>query len=498
VNNETINHRRKSPSRVIDIMERAFLQRKLSNWAGVVIGGTIAVIMGFLLAVNPALGILVFGGALGLAVIITCLLSPETGFYINLVYCFIVYFISRILFGDALQVGIVVDVLIIAILFGFFIKGVSLKKGINAFARNTTIILIIINFMYGALQLFNPEGHSVEAWGQAIRRSFETFVFLFIAFLVLRDKQSILRYIRVLFVLCVGVAVYGCFQQWHGLFEYEKAWVMADEVRFGLVFINGEFRKFSTFNDPTAFGGMMAASSVFFTVIALSERDKRKKRKLFGGVVLMLLAMAYSGTRTANVMLLAGFVMFVLLTINRKSTQVFAFVGVLLFAAVLYVPVYNNSSINRFRSSFVGAQDESYKVREMSRNFIRPYMLSHPFGGGLGTTGNLGLTLNPGHFLAGFQTDSGYLQMALEIGWIGLAIICILFYTVLKGGVKGYFRCPDEEMRPVYAAGTCAIFTFYVGMFAQNTLGHITDMALYYPIIAIILRASQIGRQAAA
>jgi len=495
VNNETIHHRRKSPSRVIKIVERVFLQRKLNNWAGIMIGGMIALIMGCLLAMNLALGMMVFGVVLGLAVIVMCLLSPETGFYINLVYCFTVYFISRILFGDGLQVGIVIDVLIIAILFGFFVKGVSLKKGINEFTHNTIIILIIINFMYGALQLFNPEGHSVEAWVQAIRRSFETFVFLFIAFLVLKDKASIQRYIRVLFVLCTAVAFYGCFQQWHGLFEYEKAWVMADEVRFGLVFINGEFRKFSTFNDPTAFGGMMAACSVFFTVIALAERDKRKKRKLLAGVVLMLLAMAYSGTRTANVMLLAGFVMFVLLTINRKSTRAFAFVGALVFVAILYVPIYNNASINRFRSSFVGAQDESYKVRELSRNFIRPYMHSHPFGGGLGTTGNLGLTLNPGHFLAGFQTDSGYLQMALEIGWIGLAIICIIFYSVLKGGVAGYFRCPDEEMRPVYAAGTCAIFCFYVGMFAQNTLGHITDMAFYYPIIAIILRANQIGRQ---
>jgi hypothetical protein len=476
-------------------VERLFLQRKLNNWAGVMIGGMIALIMGCLLAMNLALGMLVFGVVLGLAVVITCLFSPETGFYINLVYCFTVYFLSRILFGDGLQVGIVIDVLIIGILFGFFIKGVSLRRGINQFTRSTIIILIIINFLYGTLQLFNPEGHSFEAWIQAIRRSFETFVFLFIAFLVLRDKESIKRYIRILFVLCTGVALYGCIQQWHGLFEYERAWVMADEVRFGLIFINGEFRKFSMFNDPTAFGGMMAACSVFFTIIALSEPDKRKKRKLLAGVVLMLLAMAYSGTRTANVMLLAGFGMFVLLTINRRATRIFAFVGALVFVAVLYVPIYNNTSINRFRSSFAGAQDESYKVRELSRSFIRPYMQSHPFGGGLGTTGNLGLTLNPGHFLAGFQTDGGYLQMALEIGWIGLAIICLLFYSVLKGGVAAYFRCPDEEMRPVYAAGTCAIFCFYVGMFAQNTLGHITDMVFYYPIIAIILRANQIGRQ---
>lgn len=115
-------------------------------------------------------------------------------------------------------------------------------------------------------------------------------------------------------------------------------------------------------------------------------------------------------------------------------------------------------------------------------------MHSHPFGGGLSTSGTVGTILNPGHFLAGFQTDSGYLQAALEIGWIGLSLICILFFFVLRGGIRAYFNSRDEEMKTLYAAATSAVFCFYVGMFAQNTLGHITDMAFYFPLIVIIIR----------
>ncbi len=474
-------------------MQRIFLQAKLNNWVGVLIATIVAVVMGYSLAANMILGLGVLGAILGLGVVITCLLSPETGFYINLIYCFVVYYFNRLIFSDSLQVGIVIDVLTVGILLGFFIKGVAIKKGFNEFARATITLLIVINFLYGAMQVFNPEGHSMTAWTQAIRRSIETFIFLFITWLIVGDKGGVQRYIRVLFICCVGTALYGCIQQWHGLFDYERTWVMADDVRYGLVFINGEFRKFSTFNDPTAFGGMMAACSVFFTVLAINEKDKKKRRRQFLGVILMLLAMAYSGTRTANVMLLAGLVMFVLLTINRRGTRAFAIVGAVVFLGILYAPVYNNNTINRFRSSFSGTHDESYKVREVARAFIRPYMQSHPFGGGLGTTGNAGLTLNPGHFLAGFQTDSGYLQMALEIGWIGLGLLCVLYYAVLRRGVYGYFNCADEEMRPVFAAGTCALFCFYIGMFAQNTLGNITDMAFYYPIIAIFLRVNDYG-----
>ena len=108
------------------------------------------------------------------------------------------------------------------------------------------------------------------------------------------------------------------------------------------------------------------------------------------------------------------------------------------------------------------------------------------------TTNNVGLTMNPGHFLAGFQTDSGYLQLALEIGWLGLSLTCIMFYMILKGGVRCYFRSTDEEIKSVYAAGICAIFTYYVGMFTQNTLGHLEDMTFYYPLIAIFLRYNYI------
>jgi len=474
--------------KIVRTAEKLFLEKKLNNWVGVLLFTVIGAGMGYLLAEKTLLGFGVFGAVLGLAIIITCLLSTETGFYINLVYTFFVYHFSRLFFSDGLPVGVITDVLTGSMLFGLFIKGVSLKKSFTDFTHSTIVILIILNFCYGALELFNPEGHSFDAWLQAIRRSLETFIFLFITFHILQDKESIRRYVKALFILCLLVGVYGCIQQWHGLFDFERAWVMDDEVRFGLVFINGEFRKFSTFNDPTAYGSTMAAASVFFTILALGVRDKKLKRKLLGGVVIMLLGMAYSGTRTANVMLLAGFAMFTLLSFDKRSTRVFAFIGTLVFIAILYVPVYDNNTINRFRSSFQGTSDESYKVRELARNFVRPYMHSHPLGGGLATTGNLGVALNPGHFLAGFQTDSGYLQAALEIGWIGLAIICTMFFFVLQGGISGTFNSRDEEMKTLYAAATSALFTFYVGMFAQNTLGHLTDMAFYYPLIAIIIR----------
>ena len=38
------------------------------------------------------------------------------------------------------------------------------------------------------------------------------------------------------------------------------------------------------------------------------------------------------------------------------------------------------------------------------------------------------------------------------------------------------------------AAITASIFSFYIGEYAQETIGQITDIVVYYPLIAILLK----------
>jgi cell division protein FtsW (lipid II flippase) len=249
----------------------------------------------------------------------------------------------------------------------------------------------------------------------------------------------------------------------------------------------GDFRKFSTMSDPTAFGVAMAACSIFFIIFAWNEKKLKTKIIFFTGVLFMLLAMGYSGTRTANIMMAGGAFMFILLTLNIKATRTFAIFATIIFLFLLYGP-YVNPTIIRFRTSFIGSEDESYKVREVNRAFIQPYIYSHPIGGGLGTTGASGLRFSRGHYLAGFPPDSGYLRKALETGWIGLGLVCILYFVILKYGVQRYFRCKDPSLKIIYAASIASLFSFYLAEFAQEAIGQITDIVIYYPMIAMMLR----------
>jgi len=474
--------------KIEELWSKLFVEQKLNNWFGYLLAFSAAAVLGLLMGKNMILGFGLSGFIFGFAVVIVCMLNTEAGLYINIVYSFFAFHFSRFLFNDNFPVGVASDVLVLATFLSLVIRRIDFKKSFTQFTQRSAVIWILILFLYLAIELFNPNGHSIAGWYQTFRKMLGAVLVLFIAFNVFVDYRSIRKFLTVLFILCTITGIYGCIQQWHGLFNFEIAWAMADENRFGLIFINGDYRKFSTMSDPTAYGVLMAACSVLFIIIAANQKNVRQKIILITGSIFMILGMAYSGTRTANAMVVGGFVIYILLTLHKKNTQLFAVIGAIVFAALMYVPIYDNATLNRFRTTFMGSNDASYQVREQNRAFIQPYIYAHPFGGGLCTTGGGGLRFNPNHYLAGFPPDSGYLQKALETGYIGLAIICMLYFAILKSGVNGYFHSRNKYYKILYAACTASIFTFYIAEFSQEAIGQITDLVVYYPLIALVIK----------
>ena len=482
-----INQRIEKPKQVAAYFEKLLLEEKLNNWLGVVIFLFVAFSFGYLIAQKTLLGLSLVSLIVGFALVITCLASTEIGLYINMIYSFFAFHISRQFFNDTLPVGVLSDILIVTIFFSLFINRVNVSAALNNFSKNAIVIALLVLYSYMAIELFNPSARSFNGWFMGFRKSAMTLFLLFTTYQIFNSYQKIKTFIKVLFILCLITGIYGCIQQWHGLFDFEYQWVTSDPNRFGLYFIQGNFRKFSTMSDPTAFSMVMGACSIFFTILLFNQKKIHYIITLVIGICIMLMAMTFSGTRTANAMVVAGFAFFILLTFDRKSTRVFALVGTLLFLTVLYGP-FNNPTINRVRTTFAAKNDDSFNVREVARKYIQPYIHSHPIGGGLGTTGATGQALHPGHFLAGFQPDSGYLKKALEMGWMGLAIFCIIYFLVLKTGVQGYFRSIKLESKVIYAGCTAAIFSLYTADFSQIAIGQITDIFVYYPFIAILLK----------
>jgi putative inorganic carbon (hco3(-)) transporter len=175
----------------------------------------------------------------------------------------------------------------------------------------------------------------------------------------------------------------------------------------------------------------------------------------------------YSGTRTATMMLVMGVAFYCILTLYEKNTKKLIVASVLAFTFIMVVPIYNNAVINRVRSTFKPSEDPSYLVRDWNRNFVQPYIWSHPIGGGIYTCGLLGTIYNPGHFLSNVPPDSGYMQVLMEQGYIGLLLTLAFYFVLLRIGIQLFYRTKDPELKALNAATVVFMFTFMAGQISQ-------------------------------
>ncbi|RFM30188.1 O-antigen ligase family protein [Deminuibacter soli] len=483
----SIVHIRSERSRVQPFIDKAIVDEKLRNVTGVIIFTGLAVFLGYLMSHALVLGLTFTGLLVGLFVSVACISSAELGLYINMVYAFFGFHISRWFFHDELPVGVLSDILVVSMSLNFLIRRKRTKTHTQQFSKSPVAIVFFLIVGYTAIQLCNPEVRSIAGWWMALRKVTSVLCIIYASFIIFENETKIIRFLKVLFVLATITAIYGCIQEWHGFFPFEMEWITSDEHRFGLMFINGGLRKMGTMSDPAEYAIVMASCAALFLVLGIFTKNIQKKIIIFSGCIFMLLAMGYSGTRTANAMIVAGLLVYVLLTIDKPATQRFAIVAGFIFTVLMVAPI-NNPTVDRFRTTFTASQDASYLVREKNRHNIQPYIYTHPIGGGIGTTGANGIINNAGHALAGFQTDSGYLKKALELGWIGLTLYCVLYFLVLKEGTHAYFGVESRKLKSIYAACVASLFSYYVAEFSQSAIGQITDMFVYYPMVALVAK----------
>jgi putative inorganic carbon (hco3(-)) transporter len=474
--------------------KKVFLAEKLNNVIGFLIAAVVAISFAVALSNNLGAGITSVVAVFGFFLLAGCLLKPEFGLYLALFFIFSASTISRFLLNEQLPLGIGSDLIVLVSFIGLFFSNDDLKRKATFFFRTSPAVLYCILLLYLSLELFNPMAHSFEGWLEVMRKIIGPFVIVFIVYCSFDNFFKIKRYFKVLFFLAFVSALYGCFQQWHGLTSAEMNWVNSDPVRAGLINIFGEYRKFSIFNGPTEFGIIMASCTVLFVVTSLEEKSRSKKLLYIIGAVLMTLGMSYSGTRTANAMLLGGAVAFSALTIDRKSTRYFLGIAVVIFLFVMYVPIYSSAVLLRFRSTFSTSNDASYVLRETNRKSVQPFIWSHPFGGGLSTTA-MGEKYNPGHPLAGFPTDSSYLSKALETGWVGLILTSALYFYILRFIVRAYFRATNKEFKSLFAASLAFFFATYLAEMTQETVGVFANTVVYFPLLGIAIKLKELSEE---
>ncbi len=424
-------------------------------------------------------GLMVTIVLIGLPAIYAVVVYPEIGILVLMVAAYLVLWIIRI--GVDFPLGTLMDALEVLLLLGFFIQ--QKKNPDWSFANTPVSKIILLWIVYNILEVINPSSSSAFSWLYTIR----TVAVLTLLYFVFVYQIRTIKFIRTILKVWLGMSLFAAayaFKQEHfGFFAFEEA-ELRDPLKISLLFIGGVWRKFSIFSDPVAFAYNMVISSLLCICLLTGALKTWKKIMLLLLTLFFLLNMLYSGTRGAYVLLPAALVLIAVLNYSRKVLAISVVAGLIL-GLMIIVPT-SNPTIYRFQTAFKPSKDISYNVRKINQKRIQPFILAHPIGGGLGATGVWGVRFAPNSYLANFPPDSGYVRVAVELGWIGLFLLCLLMFLILKTGIKNYFRIKDPELKSYCLAATTIVFALNIGNFPQEALVQFPNNILFFLVAALI------------
>ncbi|HMX39153.1 MAG TPA: O-antigen ligase family protein, partial [Saprospiraceae bacterium] len=284
----------------------------------------------------------------------------------------------------AAPIGTLLDLLILLGTMGILLRQIRHRDW--SFLKGPLPTMTLIWLYYNILQVLNPWADSKMAWLYTVRSVALQQVVFFIAIYAFRhNRRALMILLKSLLLLGFVYAAYGLKQEYLGLSSWEETWLYSDPKRFELMFQWGRLRIASLCGDPTTFGILMAGFSMLCLALLLGPTREVQKIVLGVLMVLALWSMAYSGTRTAFMLVPIGGIFYCGLILNKR---VLLIGGFLFLAGTAFVlKSTTNPVIYRIKSAFNVENDDSMNVRLINQRKIQPYIQRHPFGGGLGSCG---------------------------------------------------------------------------------------------------------------
>ncbi|MEL6924028.1 MAG: O-antigen ligase family protein [Bacteroidota bacterium] len=460
-----------------------FIFQKLNNPLGYLLMATITFGLAWVLSsLDMKFSILLLGGILGIPALGACFLNFRFGLTLILIIAFLVE-LARKYTGAPL--GTALDGLNYVMFFGLI---VMLTKDRNfRYIKHPISVLIAIWIIYNFIQVLNPWALSKLAWLYTVRSMAGLILVYFVALYAFNSLKNITFIIKVILGLSFLSALYGLKQEFIGFTPTELAWLYADEERFQLIFQWSRLRIFSFFSDPTTYGILMGYMLVLCCILFIGPYKLWQKGMLLLGAVLMLACMAYAGSRTPVILIPAGLFFFVLVSF-RKDMILIACIGLVLGTLFMLKP-NGNPVIYRIQSAFnPETSGDTMEVRFENQKFIQPFIHSRPFGAGLGSCGQWGKRFTPDSWLADFPHDSGFVRIAVELGWIGLILYMILLFTILRTGLYYYYRVVNPKIKNLYLGLTTVMFILTLASYPQEAIVLLPTSIVFYIFLAAIIR----------
>ena len=463
-------------------LAKLYFVDKLNAPAGIAVLLVAAAVIAAGTAYNgTAFGILMLI-AIGVFPLLHAIVSyPKFGIILQLIMAYFLFTLGRL--GVPGPIGTMMDALQAMLLLGLAIR---IKRDDNnwGYFKNPITKVLLIWLCYNLLEFGNPSAESRMAWVYTIRTVAIVLLGYFVHLYTIRSVNYVRTLLKLWLSISLIAALYGYKQEYIGFSDVENAYLHSDPSIASLLFIAGHWRKFSTFSDPVSFSYNMVMPTILCICMIAGKFKTWKKVVLFICAALYMTSMLFSGTRGANVLLPAALLLFAILNYS-KPVLIFTCVAAVFLVVLINIPT-GNANIQRFQTAFRPNNDDSYIVRKRNQKRIQPYILTHPMGGGLGSTGEWGKKFAPGSFLSNFPPDSGYIRVAVEEGFIGLFLFCLMMFVILKRGINNYYQMKDPELKTYCLAMTLIVFAYNIANFPQEALVQYPSNVFFYLEVALI------------
>ena len=349
------------------------------------------------------------------------------------------------------------------------------------------------------IEVFNDTcglGININAWFTGVRLMAFQLLYAVIVFVLYMNTPERIYQLFKVWAFCSLFAVFWCWKQINiGWDDAETNWLFAQgHARQHMV--NGIVRYFGTFTDAANFGIHMACASVVFYILAITNRIK--KHKLFFGIIGILTtwAMFQSGTRTAIFCMIAGFMVFLVLSKSLKiiapvSVAFGLFIGLLIFTNI----GQGNNQIRRMRSAF-NPEDASANVRDINKAAISKYMEDAPWGIGIGIFEKNIPAWNKFKIVSQIPPDSEYVFIWVRTGWIGVTWFAICNILILLAGCSTvFFRIKNRSLMGIGAAWCAAFTALHLGGYANQILMQFPNIVIFYGGMATVFLLPNIEKE---
>ena len=437
------------------------------------------------------LGILIPAVLLGIPVVALFLVlvfrRPRLGFLVYIGYCFLVMTLNRHLPG--LPLGLGMDGLLVLVWLAVVFFRVGPQRWTRL--RNDLCLLSLVWMVINVLEIANPAGASLTGWFYEMRSTMLYWLLTIpLTYLLFSGRGDLRLFLIIVIVFSVLGTLYGIKQKVLGVDAMEKQWLDEGAAITHILF--GQLRIFSFYSEAAQFGASQAHVALICLILSAGPFAWWKKLALATCSGLLVYGMLISGTRGALFVLVAGVFVYLVLS---KQVKVFV-LGVILASGALFGLKYtsigsSNANIVRLRTS-LDPEDASFQVRLKNQALLRDYLASRPFGGGVGTIGNWGITYNPGQFLSSIPPDSYFVKVWAEYGIVGFMIwLGIMLYILGKcGGIV--WRIRDPVLRQQLLALTAGFAGILFCSYGNEVMNQMPSALIVYLSWVFVFRGPEL------